>query len=57
MKNMIDKLLSELITEIKKIRNDMDAVKAYQKTIAEQMEIIAVNTTPADIDDSEPAGT
>ena len=52
---MIDKLLSELITEIKKIRNDMDAVKAYQKTIAEQMEIIAVNTTPAD--DSEPAGT
>ena len=28
---MIDKLLSELITEIKKIRNDMDAVKAYTK--------------------------
>lgn len=54
---MIDKLLSELITEIKKIRNDMDAVKAYQKTIAEQMEIIAVNTTPADTDDLEPAGT
>ena len=36
---MIDKLLSELITEIKKIRNDMDAIKAYQKTAAEQMEI------------------
>ena len=52
---MIDKLLSELITEIKKIRNDMDAIKAYQKTIAEQMEIIAVNTTPAD--DTEPAET
>lgn len=52
---MIDKLLSELISEIKKIRNDMDAVKAYTKTIAEQMEIIAVNTTPAD--DSEPAET
>lgn len=49
---MIDKLLSELITEIKKIRNDMDAVKAYQKTIAEQMEIIAINTTPADADES-----
>ena len=49
---MIDKLLSELITEIKKIRNDMDAVKAYQKTIAEQIEIIAVNTTPATADDS-----
>ena len=54
---MIDKLLSELISEIKKIRNDMDAVKAYTKTIAEQMEIIAVNTTPADSDDTEPAET
>ena len=54
---MIDKLLSELITEIKKIRNDMDAVKAYQKTIAEQMEIIAVNTTPAVAVESEPAET
>ena len=52
---MIDKLLSELNTEIKKIRNDMDAIKAYTKTIAEQMEIIAVNTTPADSNDSEPA--
>lgn len=47
---MIDKLLSELITEIKKIRNDLDAMKAYQKTIAE-------NTTPANTDDSEPAET
>ena len=54
---MIDKLLSELNTEIKKIRNDMDAIKAYTKTIAEQMEIIAVNTTPADSSESEPAGT
>ena len=54
---MIDKLFSELITEIKKIRNDMDAVKAYQKTIAEQIQIIAENTTPADSDDSEPAET
>lgn len=54
---MIDKLLSELITEIKKIRNDMDAVKAYTKTIAEQTEIIAVNTTPADTDETEPAET
>ena len=54
---MIDKLLSELNTEIKKIRNDMDAVKAYTKTIAEQMEIIAVNTTTADSNDSEPAET
>ena len=54
---MIDKLLSELNTEIKKIRNDMDAIKAYIKTIAEQMEIIAVNTTPADSNESEPAET
>ena len=54
---MIDKLLSELISEIKKIRNDMDAVKAYTKTIAEQIEIIAVNTTPTDSNDSEPAET
>ena len=54
---MIDKLLSELITEIKKIRNDMDAVKACQKTIAESLETIAVNTTPADTDDTDPAET
>ena len=45
---MIDKLLSELITEVKKIRNDLDAVKAYQKTTAESLETIAVNTAPAD---------
>ena len=54
---MIDKLLLELITEIKKIRNDMDGVKAYQKTISEQIAIIAVNTAPADTDDTEPAET
>ena len=54
---MIDKLLSELNTEIKKIRNDMDAIKAYTKTIAEQLEIIAVNTTPADSGETEPAET
>ena len=40
----------ELNTEIKKIRNDMDAIKAYTKTMAEQMEIIAQNTTPAETD-------
>lgn len=45
---MIDKLLTELVSEIKKIRNDLDAMKAYQKTIAE-------NTTPANAD--EPAET
>ena len=46
-------LAVKLVEEIKKIRNDMDAVKAYTKTMAEQMEIIAQNTTPAD--DTEPA--
>ena len=45
---MMNKTAEELVSEIKKIRNDMDAVKAYTKTIAEQMEIIAVNTTPAE---------
>ena len=46
-------LAVKLVEEVKKIRNDMDAVKAYTKTMAEQMEIIAQNTTP--VDDSEPA--
>ena len=47
---MIDNLLSELISEIKKIRQDMDAIKTDIATIA-------VNTTPADSDDTEPAET
>jgi hypothetical protein len=38
---MIDKVLSELIVEVKKIRADLDKMQAYQKTIAE-------NTTPAE---------
>ena len=41
-------LALKLDEEIKKIRNDMDAVKAYTKTIAEQIEVIAQNTTPAE---------
>ena len=52
---MMNKTAEELVTEIKKIRNDMDAVKAYTLTIAEQVTIIAQNTAPAD--DSEPAET
>ena len=50
---MLDKILSELVTEIKKIRVDLDAIKTAIDTIA-------VNTTPADDsdpDDSEPAET
>ena len=46
-------LAVKLVEEVKKIRNDMDAMKAYTKTMAEQIEIIAQNTTPAD---STPAG-
>ena len=45
---MMDKQAAALVEEIKKIRNDMDAVKAYTKTIAEQVTIIATNTTPAE---------
>ena len=41
-------LALKLDEEIKKIRNDMDAVKAYTKTMAEQLELIAQNTTPAE---------
>ena len=39
---------TKLIEEIKKIRNDMDGVKAYTKTMAEQIEVIAQNTAPTD---------
>ena len=46
-------LALKLIEEIKKIRNDMDAVKAYTLTMAEELQQIATNTTPAD----ESAGT
>ena len=41
-------LCLKLIEEIKKIRTDMDAVKAYALTMAEQITIIAQNTAPAD---------
>ena len=47
----------KLIEEIKKIRNDMDAVKAYALTMAEQITIIAQNTAPEDEPaDATPAG-
>ena len=50
-------LAVKLVDEIKKIRNDMDAVKAYTKTMAEQIEVIAQNTTPAEeLADSTPTG-
>ena len=46
-------LALKLIEEIKKIRSDMDAVKAYTLTMAEQITIIAQNTMP--VDDGTPA--
>lgn len=41
-------LAVKLCDEIKKIRGDLDKVQAYQKTMAEELQTIAVNTTPAD---------
>ena len=41
-------LALKLLEEIKKIRNDLDAVKAYTKTMAEEITVIAENTAPAD---------
>ena len=46
-------LALKLCEEIKKIRGDLDKMQAYQKTMAEELQQIATNTTPAD--DSEPA--
>ena len=51
---MMNKDVDKLLSELEKIRKDLDGVKAYQLTMAEQLTIIATNTAPAD---SEPAGT
>ena len=47
---MMHKEIAELISEVKKIRGDQDKIQAYLKTIAE-------NTTPAEEQAEEPAGT
>lgn len=47
---MMHKDIAELISEVKKMRGDLDKMQAYQKTIAE-------NTTPAEEPASEPAET
>lgn len=47
---MMHKDIAELISEVKKMRGDLDKMQAYQKTIAE-------NTTPAEEPAAEPAGT
>lgn len=41
-------LCLKLIEEIEKLRKDLDKMQAYQKTMAEELQTIAVNTTPAD---------
>ena len=40
-------LALKLCEEIKKIRGDLDKMQAYQKTMAEELQTIATNTTPA----------
>lgn len=45
---MMNKDVDKLLSELEKIRTDLDAMKAYELTMAEQITIIATNTTPAD---------
>ena len=40
-------LCLKLIEEIEKIRKDLDKMQAYEKTMAEELQTIAINTTPA----------
>ena len=47
-------LCLKLIEEIEKVRKDLDKMQAYQKTMAEELQTIATNTTPAD---AEATGT
>ena len=54
---MMNKTAQELVSEIKKIRGDQDKIQVYLKTCAEQITIIAQNTTPAESAESEPAET
>lgn len=44
---------NKLIEEVKKIRGDLDKMQAYQKTMAEELQTIATNTTPADAGNEE----
>ena len=41
-------LCLKLIEEIEKVRKDLDKMQAYQKTMAEELVVIAQNTTPAE---------
>ena len=48
-------LCLKLIEEVEKMRKDLDKMQAYQKTMAEELQQIALNTTPAEEPVSEPA--
>lgn len=41
-------LSQKLVEEIEKVRKDLDKIQSYQKTMAEAIQTIAINTTPAD---------
>lgn len=53
---MMNKDVQEMLSELKKIRGDLDKMQAYQKTTAEQVTLIAEHTAPAETP-AEPAGT
>lgn len=38
----------KLVEEVKKMRADLDKMQAYEKTMAEELQKIATNTTPAE---------
>lgn len=44
-------LCLKLIDEIEKARKDLDKMQAYQKTMAEELQQIAINTTPATVEE------
>ena len=48
-------LFLTLISEVEKMRKDLDKMQAYQKTMAEELVTIATNTTPAEEPVEEPA--
>lgn len=54
---MMHKEVVEMLSELKKIRGDMDKVQAYVKTIAESTVTIAENTTPTPSPEPEPEPT
>ena len=54
---MMHKEVVEMLSELKKIRGDMDKVQAYVKTIAEETTVIAENTTPTPEPEPDPEPT